>query len=238
MGLNCAVYLGEILRQYEVALNDGNVKNGKFFIDRTTARVRTTIIKSEQLKYDGILSEILVIKKESSASDDISIDFEKLISIMTAEDEKTVKTLKEVSSTTKREQKENAAEAKTEHVASSLKAYINTTNVDLYNAYSKWIDVLLRSNNKKYVTKGCIIEAQEVINKSTEVLINGEMKHNLEMALDILDIATNFEYTNIEWALKKYKSKTGNFQNVLNTPIKQMSADANQPWLNSSTIKV
>ena len=142
--------------------------------------------------------------------------------------------LKELSTMTKKEIEEKKQETKKAGLINSLIAYVNTSDVDLYNTYCRWINTIVESKNKKYLTKGIVLEAQEKINAAT-LLQDG--RHDLNMAIDIIEIATSFEFTNMEWAINKYRSKTSNFGNFMKQPTVLKSADSNQPWLDGSTIR-
>ena len=230
MGITPAVYIGELLRQYD----KNNSKTDTVYVDRKEVRERTTILKADQLEIDAKLIEAAIITKPAKNGNEIKIDFNRLCSIMSSENEETFTGLKELSTMTKKEIEEKKQETKKAGLVNSLIAYVNTSDVDLYNTYCRWINTIVESKNKKYLTKGIVLEAQEKINEAT-LLQNG--KHDLNMAIDILEIATSFEFTNMEWAINKYRSKTSNFGNFMKQPTVLKSADSNQPWLDGSTIR-
>ena len=72
---------------------------------------------------------------------------------------------------------------------------ITTTNEELREAYSEWIDTVYTKQG--WMSKKSVVLAQQMIDNFSN--------HNLDIALKIIDIATVNGYRDMEWAITNYK---------------------------------
>ena len=229
LGLIPAVLIGEYIRQYSVSEITGTLQNDEFLLDRNVAKTRTTISVEDQREIDDKLVEFEIISRTSSTSKSIKLNFTKIASLITGDDDKAFTALKKEFSETKTKKAEEKKVGKLEARVNQLMGFVNVSDTNLFNAYKRWISAVVFSANKKYITEGAVEDAQKKIDELTKL---PDGRHNLDVALKVLDISTKYEYTNMEWAIKKYRETTNTFSVFQTGRV----ADANQPWLDGSTI--
>ena len=89
----------------------------------------------------------------------------------------------------------NKKRTKDEVIKDELKSKIQTTNTELYSAYSDWIDAV-------YAKQGWM-SARSV--KVAQQDVDNYSDRNLDVALKIIEIAATRGYREMEWAINAYK---------------------------------
>ena len=188
LGLHQAIYLSELLNINDKAVRKSKLNNNFFVVDREYITKRTTLSKEEQLKIDKQFLDIGLLEKVADNINEVTLNISVLTTLLCG-DEKVITDLKKFvksSSKTKTLSKEEQLKL--------LKSLITTTNVELFEAFSEWIDAIyskLGWMSKKAVTVG-------------EQIVNDAANHDLDMALRIVEIATINGYKDMTWAVKMY----------------------------------
>ena len=186
LGLKMAVYLSELMNINNKAIHKRktNSKYG-FILDRDYITIRTTLTKEEQLDLDKTLVEFGVLELEDSY---LNLDINKLASILMSDS-------KELVQDVKRLVKKQPKPTKRQSIADGLKGNIVTTNGELIEAYSEWIDAVMAKSG--WMSKKAVVEGQRVVDSISN--------HNLDVALKIVSIATVNGYRDMTWAVDVYK---------------------------------
>ncbi len=189
IGLHPAIYVSELLNINEKAVRKDKVKDDCFVVDRNYITKRTTLQKEEQIEIDGILLNLGILKKQDDSEDSLILDVSVLTALLSAEEASIEKLMKAVSTSKPRKR------TKGEVIIESLKKHITATNEELYAAYSDWIDAV-------YAKQGWMsVKSVTVAQRTVDEYCN----HNLDLALQILDIASVNAYRDIQWAINKHK---------------------------------
>lgn len=191
LGLHTAIYLSELLNINTKAIKKDKVTDSFFTIDRKYLESRTTFDLVEQERIERQLLELNILHKTDN-DNSISLDIPYLTSLLSTDDEKILSNIKLITkkSTSKR------TFTKRELECMEMKKYIVTNNSTLRKAYEDWIDGVY-ANPKGFLSK----KAVELAQTSISSYCNG----NLNMAIDILNIATVGGYREMQWAIDRYK---------------------------------
>ena len=197
IGLHTSIYVTELINIYRKATQKGKIVDGKYFrVDRDYVELRTTLTKEEQRELDQALKSISVVKISSKNRDTIGIDIEELSKLVLDDDankiEGTVKT-----------QLKKKAPTKRDAIIAQLKSYVSASNEELRDAYYEWIEEAYARNG--WMSAASIREAQRAIDN-----YSGK---DLDIALDILHIASTNGYKDIMWAIERYE-KNGMYKKI------------------------
>lgn len=197
IGLHTSIYVTELINIYRKATQKGKIVDGKYFrVDRDYVELRTTLTKEEQRELDQALKSISVVKISSKNRDTIGIDIEELSKLVLDDDankiEGTVKT-----------QLKKKAPTKKDAIIAQLKSYVSASNEELRDAYYEWIEEAYARNG--WMSAASIREAQRAIDN-----YSGK---DLDIALDILHIASTNGYKDIMWAIERYE-KNGMYKKI------------------------
>lgn len=198
LGLECAVYLSEILNQC----------NSEYYttIDRNAIYDRIYLSIQEQLELDKKLLDLNLIKKQS---DTIFVQINQLCDFLDVQTNVQIvnQPIKEKSA------KPTKAEKRELVNKNRLKAYVRTTNSELRDAYAKWIDSVFAKQG--WMSDAAVIIAQDEVDKYTD--------RDLDLALEILKIAAINGYRDITWAINYYDKNKSTFalnsKTATDTPI-------------------
>ena len=197
IGLHTSIYVTELINIYRKATQKGKLVDEKYFrVDRDYVELRTTLTKEEQRELDQALKNISVVKISSKNRDTIGIDIEELSKLVLDDDankiEGTVKT-----------QLKKKAPTKKDAIIAQLKSYVSASNEELRDAYYEWIEEAYARNG--WMSAASIREAQRAIDN-----YSGK---DLDIALDILHIASTNGYKDIMWAIERYE-KNGMYKKI------------------------
>lgn len=201
IGLHEAIYISELININEKAIKKNKISDeGYFTVDRKYITSRTTLDKKEQLEIDKTLNNLKIIHIADNVNV-ISIDLQVLTGIIMSADEKLTK---DISSIVNKKQKRT----KQQVICDELKKNIVTTNSELIDAYSNWIDSVIAKDG--WMSKQAVISAQQ--------LIDANSNRNLDVALKIISIASINGYRDMQWAVNKYYQEFKNsFTSNINT---------------------
>ena len=186
LGLSEAVYLGQLIDINKKAVKKGVLEENFLLIDRKYIEDRTTLTEEQQNQIDEKLMKVGILQKRNTNS--ISIDLNRLLSIICCEDKFVIEDITKVFS------KSHRKATKKQSILDNLKTNIRTTNEELRKAYEEWIDSVYAKES--WMSKKAVILAQDEIDKFTN--------YNLDMALKIIDIATVNGYRDMQWAINVY----------------------------------
>ena len=159
-------------------------------IDREYVKRRTTLSEETQLKIEEKLLQIGIMQKQDKEGKSISLDITVLTSILMSPDEALLKDIKKIAKVPT-----SSKATKTDNIKKALKENIVTTNEELVQAYSDWIDSVLEKDG--WMSKKAVICAQNVVDQNSD--------RNLDVALKILEIATINGYRDMTWAVNNFK---------------------------------
>ena len=190
-GLICSIYLSEILDIYQKAHKKNKIDEEEYFkLNRDYIKERTTLDRNQQAELDEILSSVKVLYLKDK--DHLKIDVNHLTSILTSKDEEL---LKSISNECKYQSKEHKRESKNRAVIENLKASIDCSNGELLGALRCWVDSVCERN---FLNKTSVKAFQDVLYQYT--------KGDLDMALEIVNIATKKGYKECQWAINIYET--------------------------------
>ena len=219
LGLNTAIYIGQLIEINDKALRKKKVNDDYFTIDRKYIKTRTTIDEATQRDIDQVLIRLSIIKKHPEKYNTISLDISVLTSIMMTPDEDLIKDITEIVAQTEKKVKKLTKEERALH---DLQQNIITNNTELRQAYIDWITAVYQKDG--FMTRQAVISAQNNLDKFAN--------HDLDVALKVLEVATINAYRDVTWAINNYKkdlSLNGNNSStqlkpiVVQTPVKRAS---------------
>lgn len=190
LGLETAVYLGILLDINSKAIRKNKVEDNFFTIDRDYITQRTTLSISKQKEIEKILSDVGVLCISKKDEDSFNISISALYTIVGNDDNTDlIKDIKKIIS------KKANTRTKTDAIKDALKENVVTSNKELREAYYDWIDSVYAKQG--WMSKKSVVSAQ--------TLVDDFSKHNLDVALKIVEIASINGYRDMEWALNTYK---------------------------------
>lgn len=200
INLESAIYISELINIFDKATIKNKVEEGFFVVNRSYIKSRTTFENSKQLEIDEALIKLNIIEKNSKNSLHLNLDV--LSSMMSIEDDASIKNIKKIL-------KENSKSSipkltKTESIINNLKNFVNVENDELRIAYYDWIAGVY-ANPKGFLSGKAVQIAQQKVDAFAN--------HDLDKAIQLLNIAALNGYRDIDWAIEKY----------INTPIKTTS---------------
>ena len=213
LGLHEAIYLSELMNINEKVVRKCTTKDNFFTVDRKYITQRTTLSKEEQIKIDKKFLDIGLLTIDESCNNTLTLNLAVLTSLLGGE-ESSVQDLKKLKEKLSRPVKGT----KQEYEKNTMKSYIKTTNVELYDAYCDWIDAVyakLGWMSKKAVQVG-------------EKLVDETSNHNLDVALKIVEIAAVNGWKDMQWAVKTYKDMYELSYRVNSAPVQNKSTELSE----------
>ena len=188
LGLTSSIYLSEIININEKAIRKDKIEDDYFKLDRSYITQRTTLSIDDQKEIESKLKKLKIINKKDS--DLIKIDLSVLTSIIMSSDEDLVKDISNIAKTKKETTRVNA-------IKTELKSYIQTSNAELRDSYSEWIDSVFAKQG--WMSKRSVTVAQTTI--------DNYCNHDLDEAIELLNIASINGYRDIQWAINVYEER-------------------------------
>ena len=166
----------------------------------------------KQRELDEILVNLNILQIDESSKDLLCVDADALTGVL-LDDRKTVEA--KIKPIVKRKRS-----SKKEEITLALKNRIETDNEELKAAYEEWIDAVLARQG--WMTAAAVTEAQKTIDRYTN--------KDLDLALEILKVATINGLRDINWAInsfeKEYKKRYQAPQILQpNTPIERSQVE-------------
>jgi len=212
IGLHESIYLSELMDINDKAVRKNCLVDNMFIIDREYVASRTTIKPEEQKKIDEQLKTIGVLNIDDSNSDRVEININMLVSIMSSKDEHIIKDVEKIV----KESASASKKTKVDYMTKMAKQAILTNNTELRTAYFMWIESVV--SKTKWISPKTVEAAQDAIDEYSH--------RNLDIALDILKIATANGYVDMIWAIKIYEQYSNmNTKSKMNSVQSVASAD-------------
>ena len=190
-GLDCAVYLNELINICEKAVRKDKITDCFFDVDRSYVESRTTIKETSQISLDEKLEKVGIVSRKKDCPNRIKIDLVLLTNIMSSEDEDLKNGLVKLVELKGKKQKPT----KQEKIAQDLKDFVNTGNTVLDDFMRDWVDSVI--SKQGWLSKSAIIDCQEKINAFAFPDIN--------KAIEVVKIAAVNGWRDVSWAINKYK---------------------------------
>lgn len=179
-GLEAAVYLEELISEYN-SLKESDVY---FHINREYIKAITTLSVDTQRSIDKIFNSVNIVSIEDN--DTIKINYSTLINLFNDKNE-------EISAQISLQPVKKRT--KTDVIKDELKLLIKTDNGELRDAYASWIDSVFAKQG--WMSKKSVELGQKLIDEYS--------KRNLDIAIELLDIASVGGYRDIQWAINSYE---------------------------------
>ena len=196
LGLHAAIYISELMNINDKAIRKNKLTDNYFKLKREYITSRTTFDEKEQLDIEKNLLKLGILQKGEDEND-LCLNITTLTTLMMSTDEQLIDNVKKVSKLKQRKS------TKAEKIKENLKGNIITTNPELKAAYENWIDAVYDKDG--FMSKVCVTSAQETIDKFSN--------RNLDIALELLKIASTHCYRDIQWAINVYnKQYTANYR--------------------------
>ena len=195
IGLQSAVYCGELLNILGQVVKKNKFVDGDYFrLDRQYVTNRTTLSLEEQYDIDQALTRINLIGKHPKDKDCIKFDVKLLVDIIA---DNNIEVKNDLLWRTKVKTSKEAKDVKNKAIKEALKLGIKCTNDELLNALWNWVDSVYESG--KILSKTKVLTFQTTLNDYT--------KGDLDLALEIVRIATLKAYVDCNWAIKYYEKE-------------------------------
>jgi hypothetical protein len=194
LGLHPAIYLSELMNINDKAIRKDKVNDSSFILDRDYVSKRTTLSVDEQLDVESNLIKLGIVDKPNDDKDCIVLNINVLTSLMMSADEELIGTVKKLS---KGKGEKKTRVTKSDAIRQNLKANITTTNMELIEAYSDWIDSVF--SKEGWMSKKAVLMGQTVVDDFS--------KRDLDVALQLISIASIHGYRDMNWAVNKYKEQ-------------------------------
>lgn len=205
MGLHTAIYINELMNISNKANQKNKLIADKFFIlDRKYITKRTTLSLEEQLAIDTKLHKVGVMQKADNEIDTIYLDIDNLAVIISSDDSEyldKVKKKTQVKTTALPGMKMTLRQKQAE----DFKKGLTITHPELRAAYEGWIDGVY-ANPKGFLSKRAI----DIFIAAVDQFADGY----LDVALNVINIATVGGYREAEWAINKYNEKYSKMKTV------------------------
>ena len=205
-----AIYVNVLLNINSKAIQKQRLTAEEYFtVDRNYIKTLTTFEIEEQKDIESLLSRLGILRTDNAKdSSTFSLNISTLTSIMMSDNEKLISDINKIS------KQKTGKRTKTDVIKDELKAYINTTNQELYDAYCDWIDAVMAKQG--WMSKKSVTSAQTIVDEFSQ--------RDLDVALKLIEIASIGGYRDMTWAVNSYKSNY-NVQykitkNSSSTPVK------------------
>lgn len=209
LGLHPAIYISELLNINEKAVRKAKISDNCFVVDRGYIQKRTTLSKEEQKEIDGMLLNLGILKKPDDNEDSVTLDLTVLTSLIAAEPI-SLKNLEKVIAASSPKRKRTKAEA----IIDSLKSHVQVSNDELRDAYFDWIETV--HSKQGWMSVKSVTVAQKTVDNYCD--------HNLDLALQLLEIASLHGYRDIQWAINKYEDDYKLSYRIPASPQKDVSS--------------
>lgn len=202
LGLHTAIYLSELMNINDKAIRKNKLDDNYFKLKREYIKDRTTLEEKEQLSIEENLIKLGILEK-GNTEDELSLNITTLTTIMMSADEQLIDNIKKLNKV------KNKKTTKKEQIKLNLKKSLIVENIELREAYEKWIDAVYEKEG--WMTKEAVNYGQEIIDNASN--------RDLDIALGILKVATVNAYRDMSWAVNAYKA-----QYKVNYKIKNQTA--------------
>lgn len=218
LGLHSSIYISELMNINDKAIRKEKMNESSFSLDREYIKKRTTLTVEDQLEIEKNLIKLGIIDKPNEDVNCIVLNINVLTTLLMSTDEEL---LENVSKLSKLKTKKSSA-TKADAIRQNLKTNIVTTNMELIEAYSDWIDAVYAKQG--WMSKKAVTLGQSVVDNFS--------KRDLDVALSVISIAAMHGYVDMQWAINKYSEqykvkREMNYKSnsVITTPV-ELSSEA------------
>lgn len=193
LGLHPSIYISELMNINDKAIRKDKMNESSFSLDRDYIQKRTTLSVEEQLDIEKNLIKLSIIEKPTDDVNCIVLNINILTTLLMSTDKELLENVEKLSKVKSKRSTATKAEA----IRQNLKANIQTTNMELIEAYSDWIDAVY--SKEGWMSKKAVMLGQSVVDDFS--------KRDLDVALQLLSIAAMHGYRDMSWAVNKYKEQ-------------------------------
>lgn len=191
-----------------------NSEDSDFTINRAYLNNIAGLTKEDQIKAEECLVALgLAEITHLAGMDKIKLNPKEISKLIAENDPKKLDQIKEKLGTSTLDIKNDSKLSKRQLTANALKKYIMCSNPELSKAYRGWIDGVY-ANPNGFLSQVAIEIFQNTINSYT--------KGDLDLALELLEIATVGGYRDATWAIKEYEKRNPNGIKQKPQPLKPM----------------
>lgn len=194
LGLHTAIYLSELMNINDKAVRKNKVDGSYFTVDRSYLKSRTTFEEDEQQEIEQKLLSVGILEKSDKNNNTLLLNITVLTSLLMSENENLIKDVSKIVKT-KKEKK-----TKVDSIKDNLKSHVLTSNQELRSAYNDWIESVYAKQG--WMSVKSVEAGQKLIDNFTST---EDGKHDLDIALRILEIASIGGYRDIQWAINSYQ---------------------------------
>ena len=189
IGLQAAIYLGELLNINKKAIQKEKITDDGFFkLNRDYIEQRTTLQKQEQKELDKLLEELSIISMGTN-KDTLNINTNAITGLLLDDNAELVdKVLQPV---------KKRRMTKQEVIIANLKNNIHTDNGELRKAYEEWIEAVMARQG--WMSAASVRDGQDIIDKYTN--------KDLDIALRIVEIGAINGFRDLTWAINTYEKQ-------------------------------
>lgn len=209
LGLQPAIYISELMNINDKAIRKDKISESSFSLDRGYVTKRTTLSIEEQLKIEKNLIKLGIVDKPNDDENCIILNINVLTTLLMSTDEELIDNVKKLNKV------KASRTTKADAIKKNLKDNITTTNVELYEAYSEWVDSVV--SKEGWMSKQAVVMGQSVVDDFS--------KRNLDTALAIINIAALHGYRDMSWAINKFKDQY-KFKREISTPSTPISVSS------------
>jgi hypothetical protein len=175
------------------AIRKEKMNESSFSLDREYIKKRTTLTVEEQLEIEKNLIKLGIIEKPNDDVNCIVLNINILTTLLMSTDEELLENVEKLAKLKTKKSTTTKAEA----IRQNLKTSIITTNVELIEAYSEWIDAVYAKQG--WMSKKAVTMGQNTVDEFS--------KRNLDVALSVINIAAMHGYVDMQWAVNKYQEQ-------------------------------
>lgn len=193
LGLHASIYISELMNINDKAIRKDKIDESSFSLDREYVKKRTTISIEEQLDIEKNLIKLGIVEKPKTDENCVILNINVLTTLLMSTDEELIGGVKKLNAVKTNSKKTTKADA----IKKGLKESIVTTNTELYEAYSEWIDSVMSKDG--WMSKKAVVMGQGIVDDFSN--------RDLDVALAVINIATLHGYREMSWAINKYKDQ-------------------------------
>ena len=191
LGLQPAIYISELMNINDKAIRKDKMTESSFSLDREYVKKRTTLTVEDQLEIENNLIKLGIIEKPTEDVNSVILNINVLTALLMSTDEELLENVEQLVKLKSKKNKPTKAEA----IRQNLKSSIVTTNMELIEAYSDWIDAVYAKQG--WMSKKAVTLGQSVVDNFS--------KRDLDVALTVISIAAMHGYVDMQRAVNTYQ---------------------------------
>ena len=193
LGLHAAIYVSELMNINDKAIRKDRMTESSFSLNREYIKKRTTLSLEEQFEIESNLIKLGIVEKPTDDVNSIVLNINVLTTLLMSTDNELLENVEKLVKLKNKKSKATKADA----IRQNLKTNIVTTNMELIEAYSDWIDAVYAKQG--WMSKKAVTLGQSVVDNFS--------KRDLDVALAVISIAAMHGYVDMQWAINKYSEQ-------------------------------